>query len=88
MNVCWALVDDFSFMENIGLRAKEIYKPKYTIQVQQRKRSNTEAVECAAGALEGIDNVESGDSLSLCVLSIRHRVTDDLRNMLESKLNC
>ena len=40
------------------------------------------AVECAAGALECVDNVKSSDGLSLCVFSVCHRVTDDLKRKL------
>jgi len=49
-------------------------------------RLSTETVKGTAGALEGVDNVESGDGLPLCVFSIGHRVANDLQNMLESKI--
>jgi hypothetical protein len=38
-----------------------------------------ETVESAARALEGIDDVERGDSLALGVLGVCDRVTDDLQ---------
>jgi hypothetical protein len=37
----------------------------------------TETVKGAALALEGVDNVEGGDSLALGVLSVGDGVTDD-----------
>ena len=37
----------------------------------------TETVEGAAGALEGVDDVEGGDGLALGVLSVGDGVTDD-----------
>ena len=39
---------------------------------------STETVESASRPLEGIDNVESGDGLSLGVLGVSDRITDDL----------
>jgi hypothetical protein len=42
------------------------------------KSLDTETVEGTARALEGIDDIESSDSLSLGVLSVRDRVSDDL----------
>ena len=41
------------------------------------KRLTTETVQSAALSLEGIDNVERGDSLALGVLGIGDCVTDD-----------
>jgi hypothetical protein len=40
-------------------------------------RLSTEAVEGAALALEGVDDVEGGDGLALGVLGVRDGVTDD-----------
>ena len=37
----------------------------------------TETVEGAALSLEGVDNVERGDGLSLGVLGVGHGITDD-----------
>jgi hypothetical protein len=42
------------------------------------KSLDTETVEGTARALEGIDDIESSDSLSLGMLSVRDRVSDDL----------
>ena len=45
----------------------------------------TEAVQGAALSLEGIDNVEGGDSLALGVLSVCNCVTNDtLKERLEN----
>ena len=41
------------------------------------KRLTTETVQSAALSLEGIDDVEGGDSLTLGVLSVGDCVTDD-----------
>jgi hypothetical protein len=38
----------------------------------------TEAVQGLASALEGVDNVERGDSLALGVLGVGDRVADDV----------
>lgn len=51
-----------------------------TVKNKQRKLT---AVESASRSLEGIDNVESSDSLPLRVLSVCYRVTD---NILEEGL--
>lgn len=37
----------------------------------------TEAVEGAALALEGVDDVEGRDGLALCVLGVGNSITDD-----------
>lgn len=60
------------------LRARIYNNQNIQVEVQQRNKSNTEAVKCAARALEGIDDVEGSDRLSLCVLSVCHRVANDL----------
>jgi hypothetical protein len=39
---------------------------------------DTEAVESAARALEGVDDVEGSDGLSLSMLSVCDRVANDL----------
>ena len=39
---------------------------------------STESVEGASLSLEGVDDVQSGDGLALGVLSVGHRVTDDV----------
>lgn len=57
----------------------------YKYKVQQTIRSNTEAVKCAARALECVDNVKSSDGLSLCVFSVCHRVTNDLEYCCQQK---
>ena len=44
---------------------------------KQAGRLTTEAVQGAALALEGIDDVEGGDGLPLGVLSVRDSVADD-----------
>ena len=41
------------------------------------KRLTTETVQSAALSLEGIDNIEGGDSLALGVLGVGDCVTDD-----------
>ena len=43
-----------------------------------RRSSAAEAVESAALSLESVDNVESGDGLSLGVFSVGDGVTDDV----------
>ena len=40
--------------------------------------SSTETVEGSALSLESVDNVESGDGLSLGVLGVGDRVSDDV----------
>jgi hypothetical protein len=42
-----------------------------------RDNLTTETVEGTALALEGVDNIEGGDSLALGVLSVGDGVTDD-----------
>jgi hypothetical protein len=42
-----------------------------------RGNLTTETVEGTALALEGVDNIEGGDSLALGVLSVGDSVTDD-----------
>ena len=46
--------------------------------MRQRADLTAEAVEGAALALEGVDDVERGDGLALGVLSVGDRVTDDV----------
>jgi hypothetical protein len=46
-------------------------------QPSARSSLTTETVQGAALALEGVDNVERGDSLALGVLSVGDGVTDD-----------
>lgn len=41
------------------------------------KRLTSETVQGAALALEGVDDVQGGDSLALGVLGVRDGVTDD-----------
>jgi hypothetical protein len=61
------------------------YPKQYTLEYSAKekrqgvKKSNTEAIEGTARALEGIDDIESGDRLSLSVFSVCHRVPDNLR---------
>ena len=45
---------------------------------QKRTRLSTEAVEGAALALEGVDDVHGRDRLALGVLRVGHGVTDDV----------
>jgi hypothetical protein len=49
-----------------------------------REHSCTETVEGAARALERVDDVEGGDGLALCVLSVGDGVADDLEEEDES----
>jgi hypothetical protein len=49
-----------------------------------REHSCTETVEGAAGALERVDDVECGDGLALCVLSVGDGVADDLEEGFKS----
>ena len=44
---------------------------------REARRLATETVKGAALSLEGVDNVEGGDSLALCVLSVGDGVADD-----------
>ena len=44
-----------------------------------RKRLSTETIEGAAGSLEGVDNVESGNGLSLRVFGVGDWITNDLK---------
>jgi hypothetical protein len=49
------------------------------MNIEQHQVSlSTETVQSAARALQSVDDVESGDSLTLSVLSVCYRVTDDL----------
>ena len=52
----------------------------------KEKRLNTKAVEGAAGTLECVDDIKSGNSLSLGVLSVCHRVANDLKIRVSIKL--
>ena len=45
---------------------------------EEWSRSSTETVEGSALSLESVDNVESGDGLSLGVLGVGDRVSDDV----------
>ena len=47
------------------------------------RRLSTETVEGTAGALESVDDVESGDGLPLRVLGVCYGVTDDLPTRIE-----
>ena len=51
---------------------------RWTHILTDRASLGTETVEGAAGALESVDDVESGDGLPLGVLSIGDGVTNDL----------
>ena len=44
---------------------------------RKKTRLTAEAVERAALPLQGVDNVEGGDSLALCVLGVGDSVADD-----------
>jgi hypothetical protein len=46
---------------------------------------STETVEGAARALQGVDDVERGDGLTLGVLGVCYRVTDDLQDVSEGQ---
>ena len=39
----------------------------------------TETIECAAGALERVNNIEGRNGFALCVFGVSYRVTDDLK---------
>ena len=49
-----------------------------TTSLRRSKRSSSETVESSTLSLEGIDDVESGDGLSLGVFSVGDRVSDDV----------
>ena len=54
--------------------------PKHPTWKKEKTRAQsltTETIEGAALALEGVDNIERGDSLALGVLRVGDRVTDD-----------
>ena len=49
----------------------------YFVVCLYKKRLTTETVQGAALTLEGVDDIEGGDSLALGVLSVGDGVTDD-----------
>ena len=49
-----------------------------TTSLRRSKRSSSETVESSTLSLEGIDDVESGDGLSLGVFSVGDGVSDDV----------
>jgi hypothetical protein len=81
--VCRALVVDarsllFLLVGKRRRRASKDVKGKHRPQLRgKRKRLTAEAVEGAALPLEGVDDVERGDSLALGVLGVGDGVTDD-----------
>ena len=52
-------------------------KSREYVVLCDEKRLTTETVQSAALSLEGIDDIEGGDSLALGVLSVGDCVTDD-----------
>lgn len=54
-----------------------VTKPPLRLQASSTSCLTTETVKGAALALEGVDNVERGDSLALGVLGVGDGVTDD-----------
>ena len=51
---------------------------KHVREARRGEPLGTEAVQGLASALEGVDNVERGDSLALGVLGVGDRVADDV----------
>jgi hypothetical protein len=65
-------------------QARKIYKTKpFHLHLLEIQRLSTETVEGSALSLQGVNDIERGDSLSLGVLGVGDRVSD---NVLEEDL--
>jgi len=60
-------------------QARKVYKTKpIHIHLHEIQRLSTETVEGSALSLQGVNDIERGDSLSLGVLGVGDRVSDDV----------